>query len=218
MGSEYYSGTTVWVIAIDIIIAIGMLSLFRIGKAGNLKTSMAAIAFAVYIAFMHWVFAGQNLFPANLDGGIFYAIILIGAGFGVLLFHLTSRAVFDNLSQVPLQLVQGLRVFVGAGFLMEGVVNVIPGWFSIMDGFLHITSGYLALVAAVALLLKHATSRKLLWLANLVGLLDIIIIVTGICFLAWESLGPHHNMNYVVFFAGPVFLWLHFVSIKKLIP
>ena len=67
-----------------------------------------------------------------------------------------------------IQWVQGIRVFVA--FLMEGVVNVIPGWFSIMDGFLHVTSGFLALIAAIAVLKEMKFKNQMLWLANIVGL------------------------------------------------
>lgn len=49
------------------------------------------------------------------------------------------------------------------------------------------------------------------------GVTDIIVIVTSICFLVWSDLGPFHNMHYIVFIGGPVLLWLHFVSITKLV-
>ena len=100
---------------------------------------------------------------------------------------------------------------------MEGVVQVIPGWFSILDGYFHIASGFLALLAAIVLLKNWKQSKSLLWLANIVGLTDIVVIVTGICFFVWNDLGPHHNMNYVVFGVGPILLWLHLNSIKKLL-
>lgn len=217
MNSIDYEATTYWVLFVDVAVAIATLWLFKIGKASNTTLVIVGILFLGLIAFMHWGLGGQNFLPANLSGSIFYALILGGASAVVLLFYFTSRQIFDNLSQEHIQLAQGFRVFVGGGFLMEGVLEVIPGWFSIMDGYLHIASGFLALVAAIAFLKKQAFKDKLLWLANIVGLLDIIIIVTSICFVVWADLGPHHNMNYVVFGAGPVLLWLHFISIRKLI-
>lgn len=217
MNSIYYSQTTYWVILVDLIVLIATVLLFRSGKA-SLKTQLiVGLVFIGFIAFMHWVFGGQNLLPADISGGAFYLIILGGAGLGVLLFALTSMDIFDKVSQDQLQIAQGLRVFVGGGFMMEGVLNVIPGWFSIMDGFFHIASGFLALVAALAFVKKQSSATTLLWTANIIGILDIVTIVTSICFVVWDDLGPFHNMNYVVFGAGPVLLWIHYMSIKKLI-
>jgi len=102
-------------------------------------------------------------------------------------------------------------------FFMEGVLNVIPGWFSIMDGFLHVSSGFLALIAAIAVLKNNSNQKALLWLANLVGLADIVIIVSSINLVVWKDLGPFHNMQTVVFYTGVLLLWFHFISISKLL-
>ena len=217
MESTFYSATTYWVLFVDIVVAVATMMLFKAGKASNTIVITVGALFAVFIALMHWIFGGQNILPTDLSGATFYGIILGGAGALVLLFYITSKNIFDNLSQEHIQIAQGLRVFVGGGFLMEGVLGVIPGWFSIMDGFFHIASGFLALVAAIAFLKNQPIKNTLLWTANIVGLTDIVTIVSSICFVVWSDLGPYHNMNYVVFGAGPVLLWLHFMSIRKLI-
>ena len=217
MNAVFYDNTTLWVIFVDVVVALATIWLFKIGGAKRTTLYTVSTVFVLAIALMHWIFGGQNLLPSDLSGAAFYGIILGGCTLALTGLLLTSSKVFDRLSQVHLQLAQGLRVYVGAGFLMEGVVNVIPGWFSILDGYFHIVSGFLALVAAIALLQQWKSSRLLLWSANIVGLADIITIVTGICFWAWEDLGPHHNMNYVVFGAGPILLWIHYNSIKKLL-
>ena len=217
MNSIYYTNTTYWVILVAVTIGIATVMLYRAGKASTKTQLLAGLVFTILIFLMHWIFGGQNLIPPGIGGSTFYAIILISASIGVLLFYLTSKSIFDRLSQEHLQIAQGLRVFVGGGFLMEGVVNVIPEWFSIMDGFFHITSGFLALVAAIAFIKKHSSASSLLWSANIIGLLDIVTIITSICFLVWDDLGPFHNMHYVVFGAGPVLLWIHFMSIRKLL-
>ena len=217
MNSVFYEATTYWVLFVDLLLAVATLSLFKIGQATNLKLSVVGVLFLLLIGFLHWGLGGYRIFPADFSGALFYGLILLSATAVVFLFYLTSRNNFDQLSQEHIQLVQGLRVFVGGGFLMEGVLGVIPPWFSIMDGYFHIASGFLALVAAIAYVKDYHRKNALLWLANLVGLLDIIVIVTSICFFVWNELGPYHNMNYVVFGAGPVLLWLHFMSIRKLI-
>jgi len=216
MQSEFYSLTTNWVIFIAITVAIATVWLYRMGKATVTTQVVVGIAFMGLIALMHWGFAGAHFFPANISGGLFFLIILGGALAINILLYITSWKIFNQLTQETIQLVQGLRVFIGGGFLMEGVLNIIPGWFSIMDGFMHIASGFFALVAAIAYVKKHSLNNKLLWLANIIGITDITVIVTSICFVVWADLGPHHNMHYIVFGAGPVLLWLHFVSIKKL--
>ncbi len=217
MESIYYAVTTNWVIIVNIVIALASLWLFKKGKASDRTIGVVAVLFALSIAFFYWGFGGQNFLASDLSGSVFYAVILGGACVVLVLLYFTSSSIFDNLSQVDLQVVQGLRVFIGGGFLMEGVLEVIPDWFSIMDGFFHIASGFLALLSAIAFLQKWSGSRNLLWLANTVGLVDILVIVTGICFWVWSDLGPHHNMNYVVFGVGSMLLWLHYNSIKKLL-
>ena len=217
MESIFYQNTTYWVIFVNIVTAIGTLWLFKVGKAKKSTLLTVGIVFITSILLMHWLFGGQNLLPVDLPGWVFYILILGGALTVITLLEITSKPVMNNLSQEHLQIVQGLRVFVGGGFLMEGVVSVIPGWFSILDGYFHIASGFLALLAAIAYLKKWKESKLLLWLANIVGIADIFVIVTGICFWVWSDLGPFHNMNYVVFGAGPILLWVHYNSIKKLL-
>ena len=217
MDAIFYEATTAWVLFVDLMVVLATVWLFRIGKATRQQQWILGVGLGGFVFLLHWVFGGQRIFAADLSGSAFYLLILVGAALGAALLYILSSGVRDQLSQKHLQLAQGLRVFIGGGFLMEGVLQVIPGWFSIMDGFFHIASGFFALVAAVAFLKQLPASRKLLWLANIVGLLDIIVIVNSICFLVWDDLGPFHNMNYVVFGVGPILLWLHFVSIKKLI-
>ena len=217
MESTFYGITTNWVIFVDIVVAMVSLWLFKMGRASSRTLAIVAALFAGSILFFHWGFGGQNFLPADLSGPAFYAIILAGALALLALLYFTSSRIFDQLHQEHLQIAQGFRVFIGGGFLMEGVLGVIPGWFSILDGFFHITSGFLALLAAIAFLKNWAGNRSLLWAANIVGLTDIVVIITGICFWVWPDLGPHHNMNYVVFGAGPMLLWIHYNSIKKLL-
>ncbi len=217
MSSPFYEATTYWVLFVCLVSLVAFLSLLKVGKASKRKMIVGGILFSVSILLIHWVFGGQHLFHPDLGGGAFYLVILGGAAAVVTLYYLTVRKEFFTLSHAHLQIAQGVRVFVGGGFLMEGVLGVIPGWFSILDGYFHIASGFLALVAASAFLKNNAFKNQMLWLANIVGVMDIMVIVTSICFLVWPSLGPYHNMMYVVFIAGPLFLWIHFVSITRLL-
>ncbi len=213
-----YLITTYYVIAIDIIVAIVALWMLKAGKASTFSIIITGLLSVVWIGLLHWTFSGKYIFSPKMSGASFYAVILLFvlASCFVLYFSPLKKAFF-NLSQVQIQMAQGLRVFVGAGFLMEGSLRVIPNWFGILDGYLHITSAFLALIAAICILKGYSFKNRILWLANTIGVLDPVIIVTGICFFVWNDMGPHHNMMCIVFYAAPIVIWLHFVSIMKLV-
>jgi len=217
MNAEYYGLTTIWVILVDLIVAGASIWLLKKGKASNAVAATFGIISVIWIGFLHWILGGKHLFPNDMSPFLFYMIILGGVAAAFVLFYATLKEYFFALSQDSIQIIHGLRVFVGGGFLMEATLGVIPAWFGIMDGFLHITSGFLALIAAIAFIKKLSSSRPLLWLANIVGIADVLIIATSICFWVWPALGPNHHALYVVFYAPPVVLWFHFVSVRKLL-
>ncbi len=218
MNMTAMTATTYWTIGINVLFLIATLTLLRIGQASQRVKWVFAFLSIGWIGGLHWVLGNHLLIPATISGSLFYVITLSSAALVLGIFYFSPlKKVFDRLSQEHIQVVQGLRVFVATGFLMEGVLGVIPGWFSIMDGFLHVTSGFLALVAAIAVLKGMNYKNQLLWIANIVGLLDIVIIVSGICLIVWKDIGPFHNMQYVVFYTGVLLLWFHFVSITKLL-
>ncbi|NOU39040.1 MAG: hypothetical protein HOO89_10025 [Ferruginibacter sp.] len=192
--------------------------LLKIGRATQTTKWVFGLISIVWIIFIHFVFSNKLLIPIDISGGAFYALTLSSATLVlVFLYFSPLKKIFDNISQENIQIVQGLRVFVASGFLMEGVLQVIPAWFSIMDGFLHVSSGFLALLASIAVVKNKSSKNQLLWLANIVGVLDIVIIVTSISLVVWKDLGAFHNMQYVVFYTGVLLLWFHIISISKLI-
>ncbi len=217
METTAYLATTYYVLLLNGILAIVFLALLKIGKATNRTITITGIIAFLYIALEHWGIGGGNIFPKDISGATYYIIILVGATLGVGLIFLTLRKPFFNLSQEHLQMAQGLRVFVSAGFFTEAALGIIPLEFGIMDGFMHAISAFSALIAAVLYVKNSSLKNTALWIANIIGVTDILIIVTSICFWVWKDIGPNHNMQYVVFFGGVVFLWIHFVSIYKLL-
>lgn len=218
MGASNYLATTYWVIGVNIIFLFATLWLLKIGRASQTTKWIFGLVSIAWIIFIHFVFSNKLIIPIDISGGAFYALTLSSATLVLTIFYFSPlKKIFDTISQENIQIVQGLRVFVASGFLMEGVLNVIPSWFSIMDGFLHVTSGFLALIASIAVVKNQSSKNQLLWLANIVGVLDIFIIVTSISLIVWKDLGAFHNMQYVVFYTGVLLLWFHFVSISKLI-
>ena len=77
---------------------------------------------------------------------------------------------------------QGLRVFVSAGFFTEAALNIIPLEYGIMDGFMHTGSAFSVLIAATLYVKNSSMKNTALWIANIIGVADILIIVTSICF------------------------------------
>lgn len=213
-----YLATTYYVIALNSILALVLLWLLKIGKANRTTIIVTGILSFFYILLEHIGIGGGHIFPKDISGGTFFVIILVGAVLGNVLFYFSPiKRAFFNLSQEHLQMTQGLRILVSAGFFTESALEIIPLGFGIMDGFMHAISAFLALISAVLYVKGSPIKNKIMWLANIVGILDIIIIVTSICFIVFDEIGPNHNMQYVVFFGGVVFLWIHFVSISKLL-
>jgi hypothetical protein len=217
METTAYLATTYYVLALNSVLALVLLLLLKIGKASKTTITVTGIISFAYIVLEHWGIGGGNIFPKDISGTTYYIIILIGATLGVGLLYLTFRKPFFNLSQEHLQMTQGLRVFVSAGFFTEAALGIIPLEFGIMDGFMHAASGFSALIAATLFVKNSAFKNKVLWIANIIGVTDILIIVTSIYFWVWKDIGPNHNMQYVVFFGGVIFLWIHLVSVIKLI-
>jgi len=218
METSNYLATTYWVIGINLLFLFATLWLLKSGRANMATKWIFGVTSIAWIFFIHFVFSNRILIPKDISGEAFYAFTLSSATLVLALFYISPlKKVFDNISQENIQIVQGLRVFVASGFLMEGVLQVIPAWFSIMDGFLHVSSGFLALLASIAVVKNQTSKNQLVWLANIVGVLDIVIIVSSISFVVWNDLGAFHNMQYVVFYTGVLLLWFHFISISKLL-
>ena len=217
METTAYLATTYYVLILNSILALVFLVLLNIGKASKTTITITGIVSFLYIALEHWGIGGGAIFSKDISGSSYYIIILIGVILGVGLLFLTLRKPFFNLSQEYLQITQGLRVFVSAGFFTEAALGIIPLEFGIMDGFMHAASAFSALIAAILYVKNSSLKNTALWIANIIGVTDILVIVTSICFWVWNDIGPNHNMQYVVFFGGVVFLWIHFVSIYKLI-
>lgn len=218
MDTSNYLATTYWVIGVNIVFLFAALWLLKIGRASQTTKWVFGLVSIAWMIFIHFVFSKKALIPIDISGSAMYAFTLTSAALVLTVFYFSPlKKVFDSIPQEYIQIAQGLRVFVACGFLMEGVLHVIPAWFSIMDGFFHVTTGFLSLVAAIAVAKNDKSQNKLLWMANIVGLLDIVTILTSMCFLVWKDLGAFHNMQYVVFYTAVLLLWFHFVSISKLI-
>ena len=213
-----YLFSTYYVLMLNSVLAFALLFLLKKGKGSQTAIAITGLIFFTWIGFLHWALGGKHIFPDDFSGTLYFAIILVGAISGVALLYFSPlKKIFFALPQDYLQMTQGLRVFVSAGFFMEAALGIIPLEFGIMDGFMHAASAFSALIAAALFAKKSALKNTALWIANIIGITDILVIVTCICFWVFDDLGPNHNMQYVVFFGGVLFLWIHFVSVLKLL-
>lgn len=184
---------------------------------GTLRFGIAA-AMLIWLALLHLALSNQWLFPASISGIAFLFVIVVGVGLvGAVLFLVPNvRRVLLGLDQRQLLLLQGIRVFFGAAFLMQTSLGVLPMTFGILDGFTHIGAGFFGLIAAFSVAANVQSNRRA-WFANLFGLADILIVASSLALILLPQIGPHHSMMYAVFLPAPLWVWFHLVSIWKLL-
>lgn len=172
----------------------------------------------VWLAILHWGISQKAVFPADVSGLVFLISVFLYVGMvGLLLFFVPSvRRTLLELDQRQLLLLQGIRVFFGATFLMQASLGVLPTAFGIVDGFTHIGAGFFGLIAAFSFAADVQAARRA-WFANLFGLADILVVASTLALILLPQIGPHHSMMYAVFLPAPLWLWFHLVSIRKLV-
>ncbi|MCX7220757.1 MAG: hypothetical protein NTY70_18045 [Burkholderiales bacterium] len=198
-----------------IVYTLWALSIFKpLGKLGL----GIAVGMLVWLGVLHLALSSESLFPKDISGIAFLAIIFAGVGLvGALLFLIPSiRNLLLSLDQRQLMLLQGIRAFFGGTFLMFASLGVLPQAFGIIDGFTHIGAGFFGLIAAFSVASAVQGNRRA-WFANLFGLTDILIVASTLALILLPQIGPHHPMMYAVFLPAPLWLWFHLVSIWKLL-
>lgn len=201
--------------ALMVIYTLWVLSLYRpLGKTWGL----IAVGMFGWMAVLYGILSTQSLFPTDISSVAFYASILGGVGvFGALLFGVKPiRQFVMALDQRQLMLLQGIRIYFGAAFLIQGGLGLLPSIFGLIDGLTHISAGFFGLIAAFAVA-AGVQGRRRIWFANAFGLGDILIVATSLAFVLLKDIGPYHPMMYAVFLPAPLWLWAHVVSIVKLI-
>ncbi len=154
------------------------------------------------------------VFPPDISGPAFLALVFGFVGLvGGLLWLPPARAIMARATQSQLLQLQGIRIYFGAGFLMLVAVGDLPFTFGLIDGLTHITAGVLGLFAALRQ--RGRGARVWSWLANVMGLLDILVVASTIALVLLPDITPHHRMMYAVFFPAPFWFWFHIVSMTK---
>jgi len=172
----------------------------------------------LWLAVLHVGLSSQSIFAQDISGIAFLAVIFAGVGAvgAVLLLIPPLRGLLLGLEQSQLMLLQGIRVFFGATFLMQASTGVLPQTFGILDGYTHIGAGFFGLIAAFSVAAGVQGKRRV-WFANIFGLVDILVVASSLALVLLPEIGPHHPMMYAVFLPAPLWLWFHLVSIWKLV-
>ena len=204
-------------IALNVFMIVYTLWVLSLDTSGKMPWSIGAALF-VWLCGLHFFIVNQLLFPQNISGITFLIIIFAAVGLvGLMLFSIPAiRKRLLELTQEQLMLMQGIRVFFGAGFLMQAAQSHIPLTFGVIDGFTHITASFLGLIAAFTASKKLYGNSRILF-ANIFGLADILIVASSIALILLPELGPHHTMMYAVFLPAPLWLWFHIISLWKLL-
>lgn len=175
------------------------------------------IGMLTWLGLLHFGLSTKSLFPVNISEIAFLLIIFVAVGVvGVLLLLVSPiKNKLMALSQKQLLLLQGIRVFFGANFLMQASIGGLPQTFGILDGWTHIGAGFFGLVAAFTLA-TDADGERRAWFANIFGMVDILVVASSLALILLPTITPYHPMMYAVFLPAPLWLWFHLVSIWKL--
>ncbi|MEE9346186.1 MAG: hypothetical protein V3U88_11325 [Methylococcales bacterium] len=171
----------------------------------------------IWLVLLYLGLSTNSLFPEDISGIMFLIIIFAVAGVvGLLILAVPAvKTIVLGLNQQQLLLMQGIRVFFGASFLMQASLGNMPLVFGIVDGWTHIAAGFFGLIAAFSMESNTDAVRRA-WFANLFGLLDILIVASSLSLVILHDITPHGSMMYAVFLPAPLFLWFHLISIWKL--
>lgn len=211
--------TIVWfAVGLDVAMVIYTLWVLALARtSGGARAALGGVMLG-WLAILYLGLSARSVFPADITGIVFLAIVFVFVGIvGALLFLFAPvRQLVLGLDQRQLLLLQGIRVFFGANFLMLTSLGALPKLFGILDGWTHIAAGFLGLVAAFSVAAGIQGVRRA-WFANLFGLADILVVAGTLALILLPQISPHHSMMYAVFLPAPLWLWFHLISIWKLI-
>jgi len=203
---EYYTLTTLYIIAMEIFLLLTLVKVLDYSKK-------ATVIFSGWLLAVVILFEMVKILPEDLSSMSLFVIVLIGVGASGLFFYPLKKELLA-LPQELLLMPQAFRMFFGAGFIVEAVFAIMPSGYGVVDGVLHITTAFLATTLAIYIARGCACTKSLI-LVNLFGLLDIVIVAAGIAFMILPDIGTGHNVFLAVFFAAPIFIWLHLISLYK---
>lgn len=212
-----YPMTTAYLIVFDLVLIGFFVEVLRRAGAGRLLRAGVAVCSLAWMVLLAFLLQTESLYSHDVSPAVFFVSILCCVTAFTIIGLLTPiRRILEKAPHALLMMPQGLRVFFGAGFLIQGILGVMPQSYAIVDGITHITAAFLCMKAAVLIQDRSATHGEL-WTAHLFGLADIGLVAFGLSFFLLHEVGPHHNVMLAALFAAPIFINLHLVSLKKLV-
>jgi hypothetical protein len=189
--------STGFAIGLDLAMIIYTLWVISLGKGNGKLPVDIGIWMLAWLAFLHLGLSTKSIFPADISGIAFLALVFVAVGAvgAMLLLVPQIRERLLALDQQQLMLMQGIRVFFGANFLMMASLGSLPKTFGILDGWTHIAAGFLGLIAAFALA-RGADGIRRAWFANIFGLADILIVASTLSLILLPTITPYHTMMY----------------------
>jgi len=211
---DNYTFTTLYIIAMEVFLAFTVIKMLKFSDMKKPPIAKATAIFGLWLILVVTLFEGVNILPEDMSSITLFITILLGVALSGFFFFLLKDE-FLALPQELLLLPQAFRMFFGAGFIIEAAFEIIPMNYGVVDGVFHITTAFLSVTLAIYIA-RGCKCMKSLVLVNLFGLLDIVVVASGISFMILEDIGTDHNVFLAVFFAAPIFIWLHLFSLYKL--
>ncbi len=210
--------TAPFAIFLDLLMILYTLWVISLNEKNSKLPLGIGVGMLAWLGILHFGLSTKSIFPADISGIAFLIIVFVAVGAvgALLLLVKPIRDKLMALSQKQLLLLQGIRVFFGANFLMQSSLGGLPQTFGILDGWTHIGAGFLGLVAAFTLA-TDADGERRAWFANIFGTVDILVVASTLALILLPTLTPHHPMMYAVFLPAPLWLWFHLVSMWKLV-
>ena len=206
--------TTLYILAMSLFLALTVVRLLKHSSYENKTQTYAFALFSIWIA-IDFSFLGINnvILPVDMSGMTLFILILVAVGISGLLL----KPILKTMIAIPQEYLlypQAFRMFFGLGFMIEAAYGIIPLELGLLDSVFHVTAAFLAITLAVHVAKGCKCTRSIV-LVNLFGLLDIVVVVIGITFFVLPELTTTHNVFNVVFFAAPLFIWFHLISLYK---
>ena len=201
------------VLFLNVVLTVLVLGLMKLNGVSKKVIWSTGVVAALWLGYLSLALPSGNFLPATMDSLIYFTVVLGWVGVvGALIFLTPMRRAFLVLPQESLLIPQGLRSFFGATFIAQAGLGLMP-LEGLLFGFMHVGTGFFCLLAAIMWL--KAQGKFAVYFANVFGLADIFITAIMIGFVSFDQIGVAHNMNIAVFWAAPIYFWLHLFSIYK---
>lgn len=209
--------TALFIVFINLVLTCFVMEIFRRQGVEKFQRYCLAGAGAVWTIVLYFAVITESILPNSISGLGFFALLsgIIATFTALFLLSPKLKNALLQTSHEILLLPQGLRMFLGAGFLVSAALGKLPQTFGIIDGLTHMTAAFLALEAG--LLWAHGEKRIFsIYLANIFGLLDIIAVGLGLSFILLPQITIYNSIMVAALYAAPIFVALHIASLYKL--